>query len=101
MSQAARDQAAINRGIKAAEATGIPTKPVAGSFGISEKGKQEAAKHKAMAKAKAQAATKDINCLALQQNKVYRELKLKWQLPREKLLAQQCSAAKSSKLDHQ
>ena len=60
MSQAARDQAAINRGIKAAEATGIPSGDAlkAGSFGISEKGKQEAAKNKAMAKAKAQAAKK-------------------------------------------
>ena len=64
ISQAGRDQAAINRGIKAAEATGIATKPVAGSFGISEKGKAEAAKNraeakaKAMAKAKAQAAAK-------------------------------------------
>lgn len=60
MSQAARDQAAINRGIKAAEATGIPSGDAlkAGSFGISEAGRAEAAKNKAMAKAKAQAATK-------------------------------------------
>ena len=45
MSQAARDQAAINRGIKAAEATGIPsgTNLKEGSFGISEKGRQQAA----------------------------------------------------------
>ena len=60
MSQAARDQAAINKGIKAAEATGIPSGDAlkAGSFGISEAGRTEAAKNKAMAKAKAQAATK-------------------------------------------
>ena len=60
MSQAAKDQAAINRGIAAAKATGIPSGDAlkAGSFGISEKGKAEAAKNKAMAKAKAQAATK-------------------------------------------
>jgi len=57
MSQAARDQAAINRGIAAAKATGIPSGDAlkAGSFGISEKGKAEAAKNKAMAKAKAKA----------------------------------------------
>ena len=60
MSQAARDQAAINRGIAAAQATGIPSGDAlkAGSFGISEAGRAEAAKNKAMAKAKAQAATK-------------------------------------------
>jgi len=60
MSQAARDQAAINRGIAAAKATGIPSGDAlkAGSFGISEAGRAEAAKNKAMAKAKAQAATK-------------------------------------------
>ena len=60
ISQAGKDQAAINRGIKAAEATGIPTKPVAGSFGISEAGRLQAAKNKAQAqaKAKAQAAKK-------------------------------------------
>ena len=58
ISKEGRDQAAINRGIKAAEATGIPTKPVAGSFGISEKGKAEAAKNRAEAKAKAKKAKK-------------------------------------------
>jgi len=60
ISQAGKDQAAINRGIKAAEATGIPTKPPAGSFGISEAGRLQAAKNRAQAqaKAKAQAAKK-------------------------------------------
>ena len=45
ISQEGKDQAAINRGIKAAEATGIPsgTNLKEGSFGISEKGKQQAA----------------------------------------------------------
>jgi len=55
ISQAGKDQAAINRGLKAAEATGIPTKPPAGSFGISEAGRLQAAKNKAQAKAKAKA----------------------------------------------
>ena len=50
MSQAARDQAAINRGIKAAEATGIPTKPPAGSFGISAEGKAKAEANKSEAR---------------------------------------------------
>ena len=60
ISQAGKDQAAINRGIAAAKATGIPSGDAlkAGSFGISEAGRAEAAKNKAMAKAKAQAATK-------------------------------------------
>jgi len=60
MSQAARDQAAINRGIAAAKATGIPSGDAlkAGSFGISEAGRLQAAKNKAMAKAKTQAAAK-------------------------------------------
>ena len=60
ISKEGRDQAAINRGVKAAEATGIPTKPPAGSFGISEAGRLQAAKNRAQAqaKAKAQAAKK-------------------------------------------
>lgn len=58
MSQAARDQAAINKGIKAAQATGIPSGDAlkAGSFGISKAGAEQAAKNRAQAKAKAQAA---------------------------------------------
>ncbi len=49
------DQAAINRGIWAAEQTGIPSGAdlYAGSFGISEEGKKEAAKNKAEFHAKA------------------------------------------------
>ena len=63
MSQAARDQAAINRGIAAAKATGIPSGDAlkAGSFGISEAGRlQKLLKIRlnAQAKAKAQAAAK-------------------------------------------
>ena len=55
ISKEGRDQAAINRGIKAAEATGIPSGAnlKAGSFGISEAGRKQAAANRADAKKKA------------------------------------------------
>jgi len=53
ISQAGKDQAAINRGVVAAKKTGIPTKPPAGSFGISQAGKDKAAIQRGVVAAKA------------------------------------------------